>query len=157
MTEWQTYEEVSKYIIDKFSSKFGLKKVKGKQKLVGASGTEGEVDAFGIREDKESTVIIEARRYTSSKQNQEKLGSLAYRIIDLGADGGIIVSPLGLQRGAEKIANANKIVSVELDADSTINAFTVRLFGDLFIGVPSAKIVVTGYPPTVRITKQNDD
>jgi hypothetical protein len=42
---------------------------------------------------------------------------LAYRIIDTGADGGILVSPLGLQEGAERVAAAENIISVRLNED----------------------------------------
>lgn len=151
--EWRTYEEVAQYLIDKFSEKFGLSKVEGKQKLVGRSGTEWEVDAKGICKSNESIVIIEARRYTTSRLNQEKLGALAYRIRDVGAKGGIIVSPLGLQAGAKKVAECDNIISVEIDANSTIEGFTMRLFGNLFIGVTSARIKITGHAPTVLIKK----
>lgn len=155
MTEWQTYEEVTQYVINKFKEKFGLKEVEGKQKLAGASGAEWEVDAKGVREGTESTVIIEARRYINSKQSQEKLGALAFRIQDVGADGGIIVSPLGLQSGAQKVAEANNIVSVQIDAKSTIEGFTARFFGDLYISVPSAKSKFTGHAPLVVAVDKN--
>lgn len=41
MTDWQTYEEVSKELIDNFKEEFGLQAVEGKQHFVGKnSGTE---------------------------------------------------------------------------------------------------------------------
>src|SRR5262250_1546186 len=40
------------------------------------------------------------------------LGGIAYRIRDSGAEGGIVVSPLGLQEGAAKVAKKENIVSV---------------------------------------------
>lgn len=156
MSEWKTYEEVSQFLIEKFSEEFGLSRVEGKQKLVGKSGTEWEVDAKGVREGTDSTVIIEARRYTTSKQNQEKLGALAYRISDVGADGGIIVSPLGLQSGAKLVADATNIISVEIDANSTIDGFSIRFFGNLYIGVRSAQIKIKSYAPTVVISVSKD-
>ena len=56
----------------------------------------------------EGFVIIECRRYTKSRQSQEKIGGLAYRILDTGARGGILISPLGMQEGASKIADVEK-------------------------------------------------
>ena len=57
--------------------------------------------------------------WAKAKQNQERLGGLAYRILDAEADGGIIVSPLGLQEGAERIAAAENVISVTLNENST--------------------------------------
>ena len=37
---------------------------------------------------------------------------MAYRISDTGAEGGIIVSPLGVQEGGKKIAETENIVTV---------------------------------------------
>ncbi|MCJ7615432.1 MAG: hypothetical protein MUO43_02730, partial [Desulfobacterales bacterium] len=134
-TTWKTYEEVAKYLIDRFKSDFDLVAVEGKQELVGrSSGVVWNVDAKGIHEGGEDIVIIEARRYTTSRQNQEKLGALAYRIIDTGAKGGIIVSPLGLQKGAKKVAEANNIISVKLDKNSTPESFSIQFLKRLIIG-----------------------
>lgn len=133
--KWRTYEQVSAYLLEKLRQEFGLEKVEGKQKLVGIkSGTEWEVDAKGISADGEGTVIIECRRYTKSKQSQAKLASLAYGIIDTGAKGGILVSKLGLQKGAKKIAEANNILSVIIDANSTPQNFAVEFLNKLFLG-----------------------
>ncbi|WP_411153065.1 restriction endonuclease [Streptomyces sp. A30] len=83
------------------------KKVIGKR-----SGTEWEIDGKGVKVGDEGFVIIECRRYTTSKQKQEQVAGLAYRIIDTEADGAIIVSPLGLQEGAAKVAEAENIRTV---------------------------------------------
>lgn len=133
---WSTYEEVATYLLDQNSNEFGLEKVEGKQSLSGKrSGTNWVVDAKGIKDDGIGFVIIECRRYTTSKQNQEKMGALAYRIIDTGASGGIIVSPMGLQPGAEKVASSEGILEVMLDADSTPHEFAMRFLNKLMVGV----------------------
>ena len=68
MKEWKTYEEVAAYIIVQFKSKFELHAVEGKQHLIGIkTGTEWEVDAKGVTDEEGGFVIIEARRYTTSK------------------------------------------------------------------------------------------
>ncbi len=131
---WEKYEEVTVYLLNQFKEEFGLSNVKGKQKIHGhRSGTNWEIDAKGINENGEGFVIIECRRYTTSKQNQEKLGSLAYRIIDTGASGGIIVEPFGLQEGAKKIANSENIVHVTLDANSTSDQFGMQFLNKIMI------------------------
>jgi len=95
-TKWESYEEVTAYLLDQIAERFGLEKVEGKQKILGLkSGTEWEFDAKGLAEDNEIFFIVECRRYTYSRLNQENVGAFAYRISDTGASGGIIVSPLG--------------------------------------------------------------
>ena len=117
---WESYEEVAAYLLNQIASEFGLQMFEGKQTIVGKrSGTEWEIDAKGVSEDNEVFFIVECRRYITSRQNQEKVGGLAYRIIDTGAKGGIVVSPLGLQEGAAKIAQAENIHNVILDENSS--------------------------------------
>lgn len=137
--EWEKYEEVATYLLDKIKKDLKLKSIEGKQKLVGENtGTEWEVDAKGVSEEGGGIVLIECRRYTKSRQSQEKVAAFAYRIQDTKADGGIIVSPLGLQSGAKKVAEANNIISVEIDSNSTPASFTMRFLKHFFIGVSAS-------------------
>jgi DNA-directed RNA polymerase subunit RPC12/RpoP len=143
--EWQTYEEVAAYLLDRFAADFDLARVEGKQKVPGLrSGTNWEIDAKGVREGNQGFIIVECRRYTTSRLNQEDLGALAYRITDTGAEGGIIVTPLGLQEGAQKIATAANVVEVRLDPNSTPHDFTMQFLNKLMIGV-SETIRVSGH------------
>lgn len=75
------------------------------------------------------------RKYTKSKQKQEQVAGLAYRIIDTGAEGGIIVSPLGLQEGAAKVAVAEGIQTVYMDANSTPTGYFLRFLNSIFLGI----------------------
>ena len=137
MKSWKSYEEVATYLLNQVASHFELARVEGKQKISGVrSGTEWEIDAKGILGGKrEGFVIIECRRYTTSKQNQERLGALAYRIIDTGAAGGILVSPLGLQEGAAKIAASEKIIEVQLNAHCTPDEFVIKFLNKLMVAI----------------------
>lgn len=133
-TKWGTYEEVAQQILHDLAEEFGLERVEPKQTVIGQrSGTEWEIDAKGVRIDGEGFVIVECRRYTTSKQSQGKVGQLAYSIIDTGAKGGIIVSPLGVQEGGEKVAQAENIVSVLLDENATPEDFTLRFLNKIFV------------------------
>lgn len=135
-TEWKSYEEVATYLLNQCARELGLSKVEGKQSVPGLrSQTEWEIDAKGVSEGNEGFVIIECRRHTTSKQSQERIASLAYRILDTGAQGGIIVSPLGLQEGAQKVAQAERIVNVQLSPDSTPHEFAMQFLNKIFIGV----------------------
>jgi hypothetical protein len=136
MAKWKSYEEVAAYLLNQFAKEFGLERVEGKQEVVGQrSGTTWEIDAKGFRNKDTGFVIVECRRYTTSKQNQEKVGALAYRIIDCGAQGGIIVSPLGLQEGAERVAAAENIVNVRLNENSTRHKYVLQFLNRLMIGL----------------------
>jgi Zn finger protein HypA/HybF involved in hydrogenase expression len=135
-TTWQTYEEVAAYLLNQFASEFSLERVEGKQKIKGnRSGTDWAIDAKGVRSGGEAFVIVECRRYKNKRQDQERLAGLAYRIIDAGAEGGIVVSHLGLQAGATKVAEAEGIISVRLDKDSTATEFSMQFLNKIFVGI----------------------
>ncbi len=133
--QWETYEQVAQYLINQFADKFGLDGVEGKQKVKGESGTDWEIDAKGFRQGDESFVIVECKRYTSSKVSQEIMAGLAYRIKDTNASGGIIVSPLGTQKGAELVAAHEGIIEVKLDKHSTTQQYVMEFLKNICIGL----------------------
>ena len=141
---WETYQDVANYLLEKLSETLGLGLacVEGRQKLVG-DVTEWDVEGKGVRVEDGSIIVIECRRYTTSRPNQEAMGGFAYRIGDIGAAGGIMVSPLGVQEGAKKIANREGIKTVRLDADSTTTDFMVEFLEKVVAG-RSAKLGGTG-------------
>ncbi|MCX4481627.1 hypothetical protein OOK44_35205 [Streptomyces cellulosae] len=133
---WRSYEEVAVYLLDQIASKLDLDHVEDKQKVIGKrSGTLWEIDGKGVKVGDEGFVIIECRRYTTSKQKQEQVAGLAYRIIDTGADGAIVVSPLGLQEGAAKVTEAENIRTVHMDQNSTRTDYMFRFLNEAFVGV----------------------
>jgi len=106
---WESYEQVAVFLLDRMAEKFDLRLVEGKHKVEGhRSGTIYEIDGKGVAANGGGFIILECRRYTASRLKQEHVAALVYRILDTGAKGGIIVSPLGLQEGARKIAEAKK-------------------------------------------------
>jgi hypothetical protein len=63
--KFETYEEVSQYLLNEFASEFGLSRVEGAQTVKGQrSGTNWRLDAKGVKKDGVGFVIIECRRYT---------------------------------------------------------------------------------------------
>ena len=132
---WENYEQVARYLLDKFSSEFGLKEVAGKQVVLGSSGANWEIDAKGVHGDGESFVIIECKRYPENRINQNLLAALAYQISDTGAKGGIIVTPIGLQTGAMKIASSENIIEVKLHQDSSYSDYFIEFMGKVILGV----------------------
>lgn len=134
--KWESYEQVATFLLNQMASEFGLEKFEGKQSIPGKrSGTKYEIDAKGVSEDGEIFFIVECRRYTTSRQNQEKIGGLAYRILDTGAQGGILVSPLGMQEGATKIADAENIHEVLLDENSICTEYVLRFLEKVRVGI----------------------
>ncbi len=149
--KWESYEEVAEFLLNKMASFFGLEAVESKQKVAGLrSGTEFEIDAKGVAKGGEGFIIIECRRHTKSKLDQEQVGGLAYRILDTGAAGGIIVSPLGLQEGAARIAEAEGIVSVRMDANSTTKNYILGFLNQVFLGVTDTVRVSERVPVIVK-------
>ena len=131
---WESYEDIARYFLNRFREEFGLERVDQKQKIPGSSGTSWEIDAKGLREgDNSAIMLVECRQYRSKRLNQEAIGGLAYRIIDTGASGGIIVSPLPLQDGAKKVAEASNIVHVQLGPDSTLQRTLQSVFSTKFL------------------------
>ena len=137
MTEkkpWESYEEVATYLLNQFADHFGLECVEGKQCIPGKCGTEWEIDAKGVASNGEGFLIVECRRHTKSRLNQESLAGLAFRIQDTGANGGIIVSPLDLQLGAKKVAAYTNVQHANLDPNSTNVNFLLKFLNKIFIG-----------------------
>lgn len=135
MAAWKSYEEVARFLLDKFAQEFGLRNVEGKQTIDGLdSGTKWEIDGKGIREGNSGFMIIECRRYKKSRQNQGQIAHLAYSIRDTKACGGILVSPLGLQAGAKKVAQAEKIIEVHLRENSTQYEYLLSFLNNVMLG-----------------------
>lgn len=133
---WERYEGVARDLLSRFRQDFSLERVEPKQQIAGRSGTSWEIDAKGVREGENSAVmLIECRQYRSKRLNQEAVAGLAYRIIDTGASGGIIVSPLPLQDGAKKVAEASNIIHVQLRPDSTAEDFALAFFDKILVGI----------------------
>lgn len=155
MARWKSCEGVATYLLNKFAQEFGLDRVESKQKIVGRrSGTTWEIDAKGIRQGNTGFMIIEYRCYTTSKQNQEKIGALAYRIIDTGADGGILVSPLSFQEGAERVATAESIISVRLNEDCNRYEYVLGFLNKIMIGVQDTISISIGEIVQVKLVSE---
>ncbi|WP_417915997.1 restriction endonuclease [Candidatus Electronema sp. JC] len=135
---WQTYEEVVTYLLNKFAEHFGLECVEGKQHVPGTCGTDWEIDAKGVAKNGDGFLIVECRRYTTSRLDQESVAGLAFRIQDTGAQGGFVVTPLDLQEGAKKVAAHENIHHVILDPNSTTNQYVLRFLKKVFVGVTAS-------------------
>jgi hypothetical protein len=135
-TSWQQYQALAAHLLDRFAKDFGLEKVEVGQSVPGSrSRTTWALDAKGTVIDGTGFVIVEARQYRTKRQVQEQLAALAYRILDTGASGAIVVSPLGFQDGAALVAAAENVISVELSPDSTSDEFAMKFLNRLYVGL----------------------
>jgi Restriction endonuclease len=139
--QWRKYEEVAQYLLDQFADQLGLERVEAKQKIVGLiSGRQIEIDGKGVRQGNTGFVVVECKKF-KDRVEAEKLEALAFRIQDVGADGGIIVTTLALQSGARKIAESQNIVTVRMSQDSTIENYVMRFFSQLMAGVSETLVL----------------
>lgn len=154
VTTWESYEEVARFLLGKWGDVLGLDlaRVEGKQKLVGKSGMQWTVDAKAVRSADGAILVVECRRYTTSRLKPEAIGALAYRVNDVGASGGIVVTPIGVQSGGRLIAEAENIHVVQLDADSTTEGYLLKFLGSVVAGPSAAPLKLTGHTPTVTVT-----
>jgi hypothetical protein len=79
--------------------------------------------------------VVECKRHTKTGISQAITAALAWTIQDTGATGGILVSPLGLQAGAKKVAEKSNIVEVTLDQNSTRTDYVLRFLNQIHIGI----------------------
>ena len=133
MEDWQRYEQTAQFLLNEFAAHFCLGRVEGKQIVPGSSGTRWEIDAKGVKANGEGFLIVECRRW-NSRLSQEAVGGLAYRINDTGAQGGILVTSLELQKGAQRIAAHKSIHHVILQKESTTEAFVIEFLGKVIMG-----------------------
>lgn len=132
---WQTYEEAAAHMLGQLSDRVGIKEVKGKRIVRGlVSGTDWEIDAQATRISDGALLLIECRRKTTSRINQEAMAAIAYRIRDAGAGGAITVSPYPLQKGARKVAAAEGVQHVILRPDSTPDSWCGEIAGIIQLG-----------------------
>jgi hypothetical protein len=142
---WQSYEEVARYLLEKMADQLGLglQLVEGKQKLAGRSGTKWEVDAKGVKTEDGEIVIVECRRKPTSKLNQRAVGAFAYTIHDVGAAGGIIVTPIGLQKGGGIVGKYEGIHVIRLDESSTTTDYVLEFLNKVHIGASAKPLTIT--------------
>lgn len=148
--EWERYEQVAEHLLAQFSEVFGLGRVEGKQ-IVRGQATDWEIDAKAVKFGGEAFLVVECKRYTNSRMSQGPMGALAYAIKDVGAAGGIVVTPLGLQAGARKIAEKDGVHSVILTPESTTTDYIMKFLNRVFIGASVRSGVVLGDTATAEV------
>lgn len=131
---WETYEQVACFLLNRIAGELGLSSVERKQRVRGTRSTATwEIDAKGVSEGGVGFFLVEARRWEKRRLTQEHVASIALRVHDTRAGGGIVVSPLGLQCGARKVAAAYGVTSVQLNANATTTEFMLRFLNRVML------------------------
>ena len=132
---WRTYEEVARHLLNEFAHHFALGRVEGNQILPGESGTNWSIEAKAVRASGEAFLILECRRYTKSRLNQESMGALAYRIRDTRRGWRYRCIALGAPSWRrKKVADAENIFSAILAPASTTTDYMLAFLGRVFHG-----------------------
>ena len=132
---WSIYEDAARKVLADIRQVLGISNVEGKQSLDGARGTSWELYAKAWCEGSNGFLVIEVRRHTSAGLMQEDLEAISYRIRDVGGAGGIVVSPLLMQKGAQIIAASSGISHVRLSPERTTETYLAEFMGRRFLGV----------------------
>ena len=153
-TSWKKYEAAARRVIYDLRRELGVSEVQDKQSLRGASGVVWEIDGIAIPQGESGILVIEARRHTTSGQKQEDLAALAYRINDLAASGGFIVSPLPLQKGAAMLAWRENVIHIELSPDSDAENYFAKFLERVVIGATLKSSFVISDTVTATVTRK---
>lgn len=148
MNKWERYERTAEEVLGRLTEHFNLKEVTGKEKIPGDSGTDWEIDVLATSSLSEKRVLIECR-LTKARQSQAKIGEFALRLLDTGAERGIIITPNPLQKGAALVAKKYNITHFKLSSQSTPNNFLAESLGKLFLGTPSVDDISAFGTPSI--------
>ena len=129
---WWSYEELARHVLMHFAGKLGISEVEANQKIKGESGTAWEIDAKGVNADGCGFLVVQCKERSAARLNQAEIGSLAFTVEDLGAQGAIIVTSIGLQEGAKKVAQHEDFKVVFLPKEATHEEFFAS-YGNLLI------------------------
>ncbi len=120
---WRSYEEVARHVLHHFADLLGISEVEAKQRLMGACGTQWVIDAKGVAADGDGFLVIECKERTNKRLDQDTIGALAFKVRDLAAKSAVIVTSVGLQKGAQQIAKDYNFHTVFLPKDQTFEEF----------------------------------
>jgi hypothetical protein len=132
---WRSYEELARHVLLHFGDLLGISEAEAKQRLMGKTGAEWEIDAKGVMTGGRGFLVIECKERSTARLNQAAIGSLAFTVEDVGAAGAIIVTNTGLQEGAGKVAKHHDFKIVYLPKDGTFEEFFASCGNYLLRGV----------------------
>lgn len=135
MEPWRTYEDAVRSIITQHKELFELDSVEpAPAKLQGKSGTTWNIEIVGYKAGQRRIVIVEVRRKTTRNLEPEEVGGFAYRVEDVGAEKGYMVTPLerGFSIGAATIADYEEIGNIKVSVDATPEDYILQHLNSMF-------------------------
>jgi|GEM_PF-2125870 len=136
---WRNYEELARHVLLRFADILEITEVEAKQRLDGESGTQWEIDAKGVLADGSGFLVIECKERASARLGQHTVGELVTVIQEVDAQGGVIVTSVGLQSGAKLLAAHHAFHEVFLPRESTFDSFLAKCGNRVLIKVLSDK------------------
>ncbi len=94
-------------------------------------------------------MIVECRRVTTGGQKQGDLAELAWKIFETQSSGGIIVSPLPLQKEAQLVARAENIIPFTLNKDCSTTDYVLAFLNKVMVGLSESLPLMEDCVPTV--------
>jgi hypothetical protein len=126
---WRNYEDAARKIIGKLNSmkdELRIEKITDKQKIKGKSGEEWEMEIMASDSESGKPILLECKCWAKPIP-RDVIVSLAYKIKDVGGERGFIITTIGLQKGAKKIAELENIEIIKLNYDATADRFDLVL------------------------------
>lgn len=139
--ESDEFERITRLILKNLREHLGYETVEGSKRYRGkSSGRKRQIDISVYRTDGKM-IIVECKRHTR-KVDIKIMGEFYYVINrEIGADGGLLVSSVGFDAGAQAVANAEKIGMATLNSDATEYDYILEIAGQLWRGISFTDIV----------------
>ncbi len=133
--ESDEYERVAKEILHRLRQHWGYESVEGSHDYTGKlTGRNWQIDITAHRAGGQK-ILIECRRHGRPLDADQVGGYHAKALVDIGADGALMISSSGFQAGAKALADVLKIEMAKLNADATEWEFTLETPDKTFQGV----------------------
>jgi hypothetical protein len=133
--ESDDYEHVTQVLQHNLRQHLEIDRVEGSRKHRGQrSGILRQIDITAYKTEGKN-VLVECKRHNTpiDVEYMEAFYYIVYR--DVGADSGLMVSPLGFTAGAEGVAKAEKIGMATLNAAATEDDYNLKIIREHLGGI----------------------
>jgi hypothetical protein len=128
---WKAYREATIRLLKDVKGYTDVERMEGGQKVNIESGSECEVDVAAYRVGGEGIIVFECKRWERSIE-QGALVKFHYSIRNSGVNSGIRITPIDLQECITKLAQAEKIIEIKLDFNSTSKSYIAKIVSRIF-------------------------
>jgi len=128
---WKTYREATRQFLKDVRSYISAEHIEEGQKVRMNNGSECEVDVAAYRIGGEGIIVFECKRWEHSL-DQGALGKFHYGIKNASVNSRIIITPIDHQECTAKLAQAEKIIEIKLDFNSTSKRYIEKIVSRIF-------------------------